>query len=255
MKKNVILAIFSLLALVTNAQQNSTLKKDKQVYEWVIYSLKGSPTALDNYYKEALIPFYNRNGVKVGAFGLYGQDTPGKQYYLIVYPNMEVCYQLKKTMWQDEKFVAASKKYFDETAVNPVYTNIETFLCEAFDVMPQMRMPSKEDKLFEFRIYSSPNEEANLRKIEMFNNGEVGIFDEAGIKSVCYGEVLSGSRMPSLIYLTCNTDMTARDAAWDKFSKNPKWIAMRADKRYANTATNNARTFLVPLAYSQLATM
>ena len=68
--------------------------------------------------------------------------------------------------------------------------------------MPQMRIPEQSRGLFEFRLYRSPNEEANQRKISMFNDVEISIFDESGINSVCYGEVLAGSKMPSLIYLT-----------------------------------------------------
>ena len=86
----------------------------------------------------------------------------------------------------------------------------------------------------------------------MFNSGEIDVFDQAGINSVCYGEVLAGPRMPSLVYLTWHKDRATRDEAWKKFGAHPEWQRMRGLDEYKYTATDNQVVLLTPLAYSQI---
>ena len=102
---------------------------------------------------------------------------------------------MKRTIWDDTVFRKAAQPYFDKTAPNPAYFNFESFLCEAFDKVPSLLMPDKNRTLFELRTYHSPNEEANQRKVAMFNKDEIDVFDKVGINSVCYGEVLAGPIM------------------------------------------------------------
>ena len=113
-----------------------------------------------------------------------------------------------------------------------------------------MLMPDKNRTLFEFRLYHSPNEEANQRKVKMFNLEEIDVFDKVGINSVCYGEILSGTQMPALIYLTWYKNEKTRNEAWDKFRSHPDWIGMKDKPEYANTATNNTSILLSPMPYS-----
>jgi len=106
--------------------------------------------------------------------------------------------------------------------------------------------------LFELRIYRSPNEEANQRKIRMFNDDiEARIFDDVGINWVCFGETLAGPKNPSLVYLTWYENPETRAAAWKKFGADPRWQQLRKDPKYARTATDNTSQFLLPLPYSQ----
>jgi len=114
-----------------------------------------------------------------------------------------------------------------------------------------MRTPDKSRTLFEYRNYYSPNEEANKRKIKMFNAEEIDLFDKVGINSVCYGEIFAGTRMPALIYLTWYKDEETRNEAWGAFGRHPDWNAMRNKPEYKNTATNNQFILLSPMQYSQ----
>ncbi|MFV0396461.1 MAG: NIPSNAP family protein [Bacteroidales bacterium] len=240
------------MAMATPRELKGIAYEEKQMYEWQVYSLSRGAAQLDNYFQRVLIPYLNRFGVKVGAFSSYGLETPSKQFYLLAYPNASVYYSLKHSMWKDDSFLKEAKPYFDETASAPIYTNVEISLCEAFDALPQFRQPAAERGLFEFRVYWSPNEEANQRKIHMFNNGEIDIFDAVKVNSVFYGEILAGPRMNALMYMTWFKDMASRDEAWKKFSAHPDWKRMSGMEQYKNTATNNTRIFLLPLSYSQL---
>ena len=230
----------------------SAIDTEKEIYEWRIYSLAdGDTTLLDDYFEDVLIPAYNRQGVGVGAFELYQPGETALRYLFFAYPDIETFRQVSRAVWDDPDFRRDAQPFFDTTAPDPVYTNFETYICEAFDSLPRMRKPGEERTLFEFRIYHSPNEEANLRKIKMFQEGEIAIFDEVGINSVCYGNVLAGPRMPALTYLTWYKDEPTRNAAWDGFRTHPEWLRMKALPEYAHTATNNTNRLLAPMSYSQ----
>jgi hypothetical protein len=85
----------------------------------------------------------------------------------------------------------------------------------------------------------------------MFNVEEIDLFDKVGINSVFYGEILSGTRLPGLIYLTWYKDEDTRNSAWRAFSSHPDWNVMRNRPEYKNTATNNISKLLSPMPYSQ----
>lgn len=224
----------------------------KQIYEWRIYTLHKEGNKLDRFYENTLIPAYNRQGIQVGVFSLHNKEEQEKRFYLFAYPDLPTFHILKNKIWEDNVFTEAAQPFYDETAPDPVYSNYETFLSEVFDKIPQMRMPDKDRGLFELRLYHSPNEEANRRKIAMFNIEEIDLFDKVGINSVFYGDILAGPRMPALLYLTWYKDPAAREEAWSKFGQHPDWNAMKDKPRYAYTATDNTSTLLSPLSYSQI---
>ena len=231
---------------------SSSCCSDKEIYEWRIYTLTGDGTALDNFFKDVLIPAYNRYKVSVGAFSLYKQEEREQRYLMFVYPDLMTYNKVRQDVWNDTNFQDAARSFFEASAPNPVYSEYETYICEAFDKIPKIRIPDKSRTLFEFRCYHSPNEDANKRKINMFNTEEIALFDKVGINSVCYGEILSGTRMPALIYLTWHKDEETRNGAWAAFEAHPDWKEMRVRPEYKNTATRNQVKLLSPMLYSQL---
>jgi hypothetical protein len=224
----------------------------KEIYEWRIYTLTSDGTELDSFYKDTLIPAYNRKGIKVGAFKLYEEKDVPQRFYLFVYPDITTFHKVKKEIWDDTAFRKAAQSFYDKTAVTPVYKEFESYLCEAFDKIPQLKTPDKDRTLFHLRHYWSPNEEANQRKVKMFNEAEMAIFDKVGVHPVCYGELLSGPHMPSLMYLTWYKDKASHDASWAAFGSHPDWNAIKSLPEYAHTATNNTNRLLSPLVYSQI---
>jgi hypothetical protein len=224
--------------------------KGREIYEWRVFNLNSDGKELDSFYADALIPAYGRMKIKTGAFTPV-QAEP-KRYYLHVYPDLASYHKVRAEIWNDAVFVRDAQPFYDAGAKEPVYSDFTSFLCEAFDKVPGLIMPDVSRTVFEWRHYKSPNEEANRRKVKMFNSGEIEIFNKTGINSVCYGDVLAGSRMPSLIYLTWYKDMAARDQAWKNFVAHPEWKRMSQLPEYANTATDNKSVLLSPLPYSQI---
>ncbi len=240
-------------ALKSAASIEKTTHTPKEFYEWRIYTLhEGKGRLLDEFYKTTLIPAYNRQNVRVGAFKPLKESAGNKRYFLFIHADLASFLNSKKRIPDEEIFRNGSRNYYSTTAPNPEYAEYETYLCEAFDKIPVLREPEKTHTLFEYRFYHSPNDEANLRKIEMFNKDEIDIFDKTGIYSVCYGNILAGQNMPALIYLTSYTNETTRGEAWAKFGSHPEWQRIKDLPEYAHTATNNTSILLTPLDYSQI---
>lgn len=260
MKRRNFLKAASALSVVSATGMASTLKHAKsfagakEMYEWRIYTLTDDGKSLDAFFEKTLIPAYNRKNIKAGAFKPYKQKDgeSDQRHLLLIYPDIETYLTVKKTIWDDREFRQKAQAFFDESAPKPVYSNFVSYLSEAFDIIPVHRKPDASRGLFEIRIYRSPNEEANQRKVAMFNKGEVDVFDKTGIHSVMYGEILSGPRMPALMYLTWYKNEQTRTEAWDKFRVHPDWLHLRALPEYANTATDNQSTLLSPMPYSQI---
>ena len=240
----------------TGARNHGDAAPSPQIYEWRIYTLApgADTTGFDDFFRGVLLPAYNKHGVEVGAFApatSYREYPAGARYLFMAWPDIETFRRVSRSIREDAGFLAAGVDYFDASAPNPAYTNLETYLCEAFDSIPVLRRPAAERGLLEFRNYRSPNVEANERKIKMFQSGEIAIFDEVGINSVCYGRTLAGPRMPSLTYLTWYKDAATRAEAWRRFGRHPEWARISSLPEYAHTATDNVSRLLVPLPYSQ----
>jgi hypothetical protein len=86
----------------------------------------------------------------------------------------------------------------------------------------------------------------------MFNQGEVELFDRLGFNAVFYGQVIAGSRMPNLMYMTTFENRTVRDEHWKTFGSDPEWKKMSSDPKYQNNVSKIDIIYLRPTAYSKL---
>jgi len=123
---------------------------------------------------------------------------------------------------------------------------------EAFDGLPKLRIPEKNRGLFELRTYESYNEDAARRKIAMFNDEELPLFDKVELHPVFFSKILAGKFMPALMYMLWFTNMNERDANWKKFGDSPEWKTMSGKTIYADTVSKVRRKFLTPTDYSQI---
>lgn len=87
----------------------------------------------------------------------------------------------------------------------------------------------------------------------MFNEGgEIPLFKRLGFNAVFYAQVISGSHMPNLMYMTSFDNRAERDAHWKTFSADPEWKRLSALPEYKNTVSKIDIVFLHPTAYSEL---
>jgi len=233
---------------------NNLPAQDKEFYEFRVYQLTGggAKATLKSYLIEALLPLFSKFGIKLGAFEELDKEEPPKVYTLFVYPSSQVYFQLQKELTTNNDYLTAAKSYFELPAAKPVFERYETFLMEAFDEIPKLRIPEKNRGLFELRTYESYNEDAARRKIAMFNDEELPLFDKVELHPVFFSKILAGKFMPALMYMLWFKDMDQREANWKNFVDSPEWKAMAAKSIYADTVSKVRRKFLTPTDYSQI---
>jgi hypothetical protein len=67
-----------------------------------------------------------------------------------------------------------------------------------------------------------------------------------------YAEVLAGSRMPNLMYMTTYSSPESREAHWKTFSSDSEWKRISALPEYQHVVSKADIIFLVPANYSDL---
>lgn len=228
--------------------------ENKEFYEVRVYQLTGGgeKNTMKAYHTNALLPLFNKLNIKLGVFEELDNEEPPKLYTLYAYPSSEVYFRLQKELVTNKEYLAAAKTYFELPASKPVFERYETYLLEAFDSIPQLKVPDKKRGLLELRTYESYNEDAARRKVAMFNDEELPLFEKVGLHPVFFGKILAGRQMPALMYMLWFTDMNERTANWGKFGGSPEWKEMSGKQIYADTVSKVRKKFLIPADYSQI---
>lgn len=233
----------------------------REYYQIRIYHVKTEAQVqrVDSFLRTAYLPALHRAGIReVGVFKPVTQDTADlKIYVLIPFRSLEHFEKLPATLEKDAAYQQAGSSYINAAHNNTAYTRLESILLRAFIGMPVHATPGltgpKSERVYELRSYESPSEKYHINKVKMFNDGdEVGIFRRLGFNAVFYAEVLSGSRMPNLMYMTTFRDQADRDARWKSFSADPDWKKLSAMEEYKNNVSKADKFFLRPVEYSDL---
>lgn len=251
--KSTLLVTPSVLAAHTTVEKPVAATKD--LYEWREYEFNyNSPRGeVEKYFKTALIPAFNKYGIKtVGVFSEIGKSDPAKVYLLIPYASFEDFKSINEKIALDEDYKKAATAYNSLPADRVPYNRVSSSLMLAFDGLPKLLIPKNEPRIFEVRSYEGYNDDAVRRKVLMFNKDEIEIFYRTGLNPVFFGEVIAGGNMPRLTYMLTFKDMAERDKNWAKFSADEGWKRISKAPEYANTVSKIYRTFLVPTDYSQI---
>lgn len=206
---------------------------------------------------QAAIPAWTRAGIgPVGVFNVvFGQNSPSL-YVLLQHPTLESVAMTRSRLAADAEFQRAGAAFLNAALTDPAFVRVESSLMRAFEGMPRVEVPARaagnQSRIFELRTYESHSDRAAIRKIEMFDRGEIEIFRKTGLTPVFFGETLVGPNMPNLTYMLTFENMTVRDAAWDAFRVHPDWQRMSADPYYADTTSAISSIILRPAPYSQI---
>jgi hypothetical protein len=239
----------------------------RELYEYRIYRLQpGNDGSLVDYYLErGLLPALSRRGIgPVGVFRQSADQAPTAPkhlqpgiHVLIPYASAGQFAEAAATIDADPAVRAAAPDYFEKpTKANPAFDRIDTSLLLALPGQPRLVLPptsrDKSARIFEIRTYESFSEERNLKKVDMFDHGEMDIQRSLGMAPVFYGQAIAGSNLPHLVYMLTSPDREAHKRKWSAFSHDPRWLAMKADPQYADTATHNTNVFVEPAPCSQI---
>ncbi len=236
-----------------------TSQPQKFIYQLKIYHISNTKQEqrTHDFLKTAFLPALHRIGtLKIGVFEPADRDTlPSRIYVFIPYASFEEFRTMEKKLLGDTSFLMSGKAYLEANHDNPPYDRIESILISAFEGMPNPYFPihgeDKSERIYELRSYEGPTERYYRQKVKMFNEGdEISIFERLGFNAVFYGEVVAGSRMPNLMYMTSFRSMDDRNERWEQFNNDAEWVALKAMDEYKNSVSKSDILLLRPLEYS-----
>lgn len=254
---------FSVILLCTMCLNVFAIPPKREFYEIKIYAVKNAEQAMrvDSYLKDAYIPAMHRMGINtIGVFKPVAADTAafGKLIYVLTpIKSLDQLLVIPKKLNEDALYLAAGKDYIDAEYKNPPYTRFETIILQAFEDAPIVNVPKlsgeKSQRIYELRSYEGHTEKIYRNKVQMFNaGGEVVLFKRLNFNAVFYGEVISGSHQPNLMYMTTFENKADRDEHWKVFGSAPEWVKLKAEPQYQNNVSKNEQKFLFPTDYSDL---
>jgi hypothetical protein len=231
---------------------------DTRVYEMRVYY--AAPDKLDTLharFRDHTMKLFERHGLtNVG--------------YFVPIDNKEN----KLIYWISATSKAARDKSFKEFAADPdwrkaaaesekngkLVNKFESTFLTVTDYSPPLKLAqSKEDRVFELRMYTATK--GNLGNLnDRFRDHTMKLFEKHGMTNVVYWNVLKGQKDDDkrLVYLLAHKSREAAKKSFDEFRKDPDWIAAKdaSEKKGGGSLTEPkggvVSEFLKPTDYSPL---
>lgn len=255
-------ALFFLIFSSTISAQSSGRILPQEFYQIKIYHFTNAEqeVELDDYLKTAYLPALHKASIKnIGVFKPLTNDTAADKriYVFFAAASAEKLIGLTAQLLKDKVYSEGAKKYMAAAFDHPHFTRFETILLKAFLMAPQMKTPNlkgeKKERIYELRSYESATEKLYNSKIKMFNEGgEIALFKRLDFNAIFYADVISGSRMPNLMYMTSFENKTERDEHWKTFGADPEWKTLSALPEYQHTVSKADVILMHATDYSDL---
>ena len=233
-------------------------KKKSKFYQIKVYHCKSNEqiNLTEEFLKTDYLSALHQEGFKnVGVFKPLENDTSIDKRIIVFIPlqSIEQIISLEEVTATKTQLTA----YTDAAYNNPPYQRIETIVLKAFKNMPQFAQPAltgnKEERIYELRSYEGATEKLYRKKVEMFNDGnEIGIFSRLNFNAVFYAEVLAGSKMPNLMYMTSFNSIKERDEHWKIFSADAEWKRLSGLPEYQHTVSKSDIILMHATDYSDI---
>ncbi|MEI6275766.1 MAG: NIPSNAP family protein [Prolixibacteraceae bacterium] len=241
---------------------SSGLAKSRDYYQIQVYLLTGKvqQEKAENFLKTAYLPALHRAGIKtVGVFKPIESDTTSEKrvYVWVPFSSPDHFAKIQEILIKDTEYQQKGIDFLGAPFDKPAFLRKESILLAAFPVQPAFVVPTfptpHSQRIYELRSYEGPTENLFRQKVKMFNDGgEIALFKKLEFNAIFYAEVISGSTMPNLMYMTTFSDMASHDAHWSAFGKHPDWVKLKAVPEYLNTVSKAVKVLLHPTDYSDL---
>jgi hypothetical protein len=215
------------------------------------------PRRVADVWKSGFVPALQRAGA--GPVGVFSSSVgPESPFILTVtaYTSLAKYEEVHAKVGADAEFRKVYSAF--ESLPGLSYERVENSLLRAFEGMPSIVPPENDGKrppkVFEVRMYESNNMSSLARKVKMFNEGEIAIFQRLGMSPVFFGYTMVGTRMPNLVYMLAYNDMAHREQCWRAFGGDPEWRKLRETPGYADAdIVSNITNYIVsPLDFSPI---
>ena len=261
-KSNLTLQTFLYLLFFCISFTNTIHAQKREYYEIKIYRLTTNEQVkqVNDFLQNAYIPALHRAGIgKTGVYHPITNDTATDKriYVFIPLRSLDQLSTVEDMLVKDARLTQDGDAYWNAAFNASPYARIESIVLKAFAMMPKMQVPSltgnKTERIYELRSYEGATEKLYRKKVEMFNEGgEITLFKRLQFNAVFYAEVLAGSHMPNLMYMTSFNNRAERDEHWKTFGADPEWKKLSALAEYKNTVSKNDPVLLHPAEFSEL---
>jgi hypothetical protein len=208
-----------------------------------------------DFLENGLAPALSRSGASLtGAFAnLIGPDGP---YYVTLtrYDSLSKMQDVLTALAQD----LAYKTAVERLSAGPglPFVRVESSLLRTFGShgSPAAGTPAGSPRVFEMRTYESQSFTTLARKIGMFENGEIQIFERLGMNPVFFSEAIVGAKMPCVTYMLSFENLDARERLWRAFGSSPEWkrLSSQPELKDAQIVENISNVMLRPLPFSAI---
>ena len=235
----------------------------REYYELRTYRLKSEEKAkaFDKTLGPAIVEAME--SIAVGPIGIFKPTGSKKEdkgealrYVLAPYKSIEDWATAAEKLKEKGEVWEPALEFLFAEKDDPNYTRIDSMLLVAFEGWPELKLPEKpKDKAgrhFEFRTYESHSIIKGILKVEMFNQGEIDIFNKVGLNAVFYGQAKIAKNLPQLTYMLVYDSEDARKKAWAAFKTDPDWTELKGRPRYKDTVSHIDSRYVVATDYSQI---
>jgi len=226
---------------------------ERQYYEFRTYQLRTDiePERINRFFADHLLSeLRKRSSGPIGCFSVSAGLLSPALSILIPYQSLSNLRSTSDLASNEDSFTKAWRSF--ETGSKLPYIRYEASLLKAFAVHPRIERPDDGRHLFELRTYESKDAFDAAAKVEMFNQEEIQIFRDCGMRIVFFGEAIFGSRLPHLTYMLAWKDMEEREKGWRTFSSNDDWNRIKVVPKWANAVSNIHASFLRATDYSEI---
>lgn len=257
MKRRNFLGAASSAGLAAAAQPPDLARRSVFELRYIYMRIGSQVQRTSDFLSKYFVPAAQRAGM--GPMGFFSPIVGEQSPYILAltsYPSLGQLEAVIGKLESDKEYIAGAKAFNAGEELS--YMRMENSLLIAFASMPQAFVPPAESgrapRVFELRTYESKNSMAGMKKIEMFNQGEIGIFKRLGMTPIFFGQTVVGRSLPNLTYMLAFDDLAHREKAWRAFGSDPEWQKMRAMPGYADAeiVSNISNSLLRPLAFSPI---
>ncbi|MBI4889174.1 MAG: NIPSNAP family protein [Acidobacteria bacterium] len=206
---------------------------------------------------KAVVPAMQRAGS--GMVGLFGSSiAPDAPFQLLVaqHASISAFEQCWQKLMVDGELGGTAAALMQSVALP--FQRMEVQLLRGFKGFPGIeKLPGGAERaarIFELRTYESNTPVSLLKKIGMFENGEIDLFRKHNLLPVFFGEMIAGPKMPNLTYMVAFDNLAAREANWRSFATSAEWKKMASTPGLSDgeIVSNISNMILTPLAGSMI---
>ena len=251
---------FICLAVMTIGFLSLQASPGRDYYQLLVYHFKtaNQEKLLDEYLQKAFLPSMHKMGYRqIGIFSPITNDTAidKKIYILLTLKNPDEMEEWNLGLLKNKSAESNVPAFWESPYSDPPYTRFESILIKAWAMAPKLTLPAltgpQADRIFELRSYESATDKLYRNKVQMFNEGgEIKLFARLNFNAVFYGDVLAGSNMPNLMYMTSFNNITERDAHWKAFVDDAEWKKLLTMPEYQHNVSKSDIILMHPKPYS-----